>query len=145
MKREYLTEYEHSKRDRVLSLVFIVLVVGAVIAWYLSSKCTATGHIRFEYIQNRNTGEDSGIIVSLLLYVLLSWLCTFFVMFASLLPVFIFVRLLHIKDGRFFEKGYRPPYYDDLHWTFTLWFFICHIMTVATVALFAFGVVQWNK
>lgn len=139
-----MDEYEHSKRDRILSLIFILTVVSAVFVIYLSSKCTSTGRFGFEYIQNRNTGEDSGLLVSLLLYVLLSWFGTLLAMIPSLFPVFIFVRLLHIKDKRFFERRYHPPYYDDMHWTFMLWILICHIMTVIVVALFAFGVIQWK-
>lgn len=96
-------------RNKIILTIFeFVLVFGLVI--YFLSKSSMNNEIYFHYYTNDNTGEQSGLLISLFLYALFGAFiglipCCSVIILTSLLYLFI-----HRKDKNLLNPRYSPDY-----------------------------------
>lgn len=132
------------KNKIIITIAILFLIITSVI--YILLNSTINDTLCFHYIHNQNTGEQIGLITSILLYLIFWW-------FIGLIPssgVFLFSLCLyyffHRKDKRLFERSYQPKYKEEIYYAWTVAYratyiaililMALHISNIATINMF---------
>lgn len=121
-------------RNKKLITAFIVAVVLTAVCYILSNS-QINGALSFHRVLNQRTGVQISIIGSVALY-LLFWLFSGMVPSSTaFLMAMFFYWFLHRKDPRFFERGYIPPYEDELHFAWKVSFIVTYAAALFLILL----------
>ena len=130
-------------KNKIILTIFILVFVFIMVAFVLLNS-TANDTFQFHYIHNRNTGEAIGLVASILLYLLFSYLIMmipFCVVFLFSLYLYFF---LHRKDKRVWSRSYCPKYEDELHYAGSVSFAATYIAVLVLMALHITNIVTIN-
>lgn len=102
------------KRNKIIIATSIIVLVFTIFCLILSNSLI-NGSLSFQYVHNQNTGEPLSLGTSIFLYILLFWFLGLLPVSAIHLFMFMVYFFLHRKDKRLFERGYNPPYEEEMY------------------------------
>lgn len=105
------------------------------------SNCEFTGELSFHYIENKNTGEQMSLFVTIVFLLFIWWVLSLIpasCMFLFAMSVYFF---LHRKDKKLLIRGYNPPYESELYFGCTVAMTATFIATFILMLLFSIGLI----
>lgn len=143
-----MSDEERSRQRNILIITIADLVFVFIIVGYILLNSTLNNEpLCFHYVQNGQTGEPLGLLMSVFLYIL------FWFFIVGGIPsaiVFLFSQgvyvFLHRKDEKLFDSHYHPVYETEYFYGGLVAFsssylaalilLILHISNIATINIF---------
>ena len=139
-----MTDEERSIQKNKKIITVAVLTLAFAIVAVILLKSTLNDTFYFHYIQNQKTGENIGLIVSILGYLLLWWLLGMLPSACLSLFSLCLYYFLHRKDKEILSRHYHPKYETECSHCAYLSFTISYIATFVLLVLHIFNIATIN-